>query len=270
MRYTNINGKLLPAADAVVPVDNRALRYGYGVFETILCLDGVLQLKKYHWERLFDGVQRLNLLLPPFMDALSIEQETLKTIKKNNLQHRCRVRIQMFADGGGLYDGTSSRAQYIIECFPLEVQTIKLNEAGLQVGLAENLFKSTDALANLKTCNALLYVMAAQQAKQNKWNDALVCNTDGNVIESTIANIFWIKGDTVYTPPLTEGCIAGVMRRHIMSKIPVVEQTLSPSLLYGADSVFLTNAIRRVKWVNYIGNHSFQLGMIPAIYQKIF
>ena len=155
----------------------------------------------------------------------------------------------------------------VIECFPLENGALQLNENGLVVGIASGLNKSLDSLSNLKSCNALIYAMGARQARMNKWNDTLISNTEGNIIESTIANIFWIKNEAVFTPPLKDGCVAGVMRRHIMEKTPVQEKSLTRDELLSADEVFLTNAIKPVRWVGEIDGRKYvnkQNGKIHA------
>src|SRR5690606_32293995 len=118
----------------------------------------------------------------------------------------------------------------------------------------------------LKTCAALPYTIAAQQATARGWNDALILNHQHRIIESAIANIFWVKDEQLYTTPLSEGCIAGVMRRHLLTAsakmgILIQEIPLTQKELHQADEVFLTNAIRRMKWVKEIADsvysHSF-------------
>ena len=145
----------------------------------------------------------------------------------------------------------------MIECFRLNEEATLYIANGLQLGIAEGIAKSNDALANLKSCNALVYAIAARQAKAHKWNDALMLNTAGNIIESTIANIFLVKDNVIYTPPLSEGCIAGVMRRYVMEHARVTEHVLTHDALMQADEVFLTNAIKRIKWVAQIANKQY-------------
>jgi len=164
------------------------------------------------------------------------------------------VRLQVYAESGGLYDIKNQKPGFIIECFPLEPSSIELNNNGVIVGIATGLQKSTDALSNLKTCSGLIYAMAARQAASEKWNDALICNSNNIIIESTIANIFWIKDKGVYTPPLSDGCIAGVMRRHVITQlagkgIHIQERSLDLHAALHADEMFLTNAVKRIKWV---------------------
>ena len=232
----------------------------------MLVRQGKIALFRYHTGRLFAGINQLNFELPAFVTAERLEADILDTVKKNGLEALCRVRLQVFAGGGGLYGNEVTKSGYLIECFPLSEEATQYNEHGLVIGIAEGLAKSTDSLSNLKSCNALVYAMAARQAKGNKWNDALLLNTIGNVIESTIANIFWVKGGVVFTPPLTEGCIAGVMRRYIMDKLPhIVQQPLTIHAVMDADEIFLTNAIKRVKWVGVAGSRKYSNKMSASL-----
>lgn len=275
MKYLNINGRIANIDTPVLQADNRSFRYGYGLFETMLLTNGEIQLKDLHWERLFKGMKQLGFDIPIHLTAALLEQQVLHTADKNNAAALCRIRLQVFPGNGGLYDGDSFQPEYIIECFPLEKPVMQLNENGLVAGIAEGLHKSADSLSHLKTSNALVYAAATRQAKQYKWNDALITNTAGHIIESTIANIFWIKGEQVYTPSLSEGCIAGVMRHHIIQRLAaqnmVVQETpLSKGLLMDADEVFLSNAIRRIKWVKEIENRVYTNTFTQKLYNTIF
>ena len=259
--FINLNGRILEADDAGLPHDNRAFRYGFGLFETLLCCNGAIELAHYHWHRLFAGMKQLHFTVPKLFTPAFLEQEILKIVKKNKLEALCRIRLQVWPGNGGLYDA-GDPLQYLIECFALDEQVIALNDNGLVIGIAEGIAKSCDILANLKTCNALPYAVAARQAKANRWNDALLLNDKGRIAESTIANIFWVKEARIYTPPLTEGCINGVMRRHLfhtsfLKSFLIEEALLTPGILQDADEIFLTNAIRKIKWVSDYDGKSY-------------
>jgi len=269
LHYANLNGKITEAENAMVSANNRAFRYGYGLFETMLVMDGKIALRQYHWERLIAGLKALRLDLPKLLTTTVLEEEVLKTVRKNKLEQLCRVRLQVYADSGGLFDGHSNHPQYIIECFPLEEHTTQLNETGLVMGIAKGLMKANDSIANHKTTNALVYALAAQQVKENKWNDALILNNTGNIIETTIANIFWIKDNIIYTPPLSEGCISGVMRRYIIEHASIIEQPLTHEDLKHADGVFISNAIRRIKWVAAIGDNIYSKNAVVAFLKSM-
>lgn len=263
----------MQSQEAAVPADNRAFRYGYGLFETMLVKDGHIRLAGWHMERLLTGMEQLHFSVPAHF-AACLSSELVRTVKKNKLEQICRVRLQVYPGSGGLYDHTAQQPGFVIECFPLEAHVTALNTNGLVTGIATGITKAADSLSHLKTCNALVYAMAAQQARLQKWNDALICNTDSQIIESTIANLFWIKNDQVYTPPLSAGCIAGVMRRYLLQELPqagwaVTEQPLTPEALAAADEVFLTNAIRGIKWVKEVNGNGFSCDMVQQIAANI-
>ena len=271
MEYININGKISSIDNVHLPVDNGAFRYGYGLFETMLIQNGAIQHKDNHLIRLFAGIHVLQLESPGHLKPEWLADQVLLTVKRNNAETLCRVRLQLFAGSGGLYGPEIAKTGFIIECFELDERILQLNENGLVAGIAEGLNKSIDSLSNLKTCNALLYAIAARQARNNKWNDALIRNTTGNIIESTIGNIFWVKRGIVHTPPLSEGCIAGVMRQYISAQLPdAVAKTLTVTELMDADEVFLTNSIRRIKWIGSIDGKRYTNSQTKLIFQKCF
>ena len=81
MNYINLNGKITNTADAGMPIDNGAFRYGYGLFETMLVQDGLISLWQYHMDRLFAGVKQLYFVIPALMSPEYLEKEVLQTVK---------------------------------------------------------------------------------------------------------------------------------------------------------------------------------------------
>lgn len=274
MKQININGRFYKDTSAGVPYDSRAVRFGFGLFETILVLDGKMQLIDYHWDRLYAGIAQLKLEMPELMTREWMADEIMRTVKKNQMEKLCRVRFQIYAGKGGLFDGQSPWTEFIIDCQTIEPSIVQLNEQGLTLVYAEDLLKSMDSIANLKTSNAMIYALAARQATARKVDNAIMLNTNNNPIETTLANIYCIKGDTIYTPPLSEGPIAGVMRRHVMQQLPekgftIIEQPFTKDFLKSADAVFTTNAVRRMKWVASIEDKQYQIGKILDVYDNI-
>ena len=130
-----------------------------------------------------------------------------------------------------------------------------INNNGLIIDIFPDARKSIDAFSNLKSANYLPYVMAAVWAKENKLNDALILNQHDRICDATIANVFWVKNNNIHTPSLSEGCVAGVMRKQILdlgfriSDFQVTESHLTEDILLNADEVFLTNVITGIRWV---------------------
>jgi branched-chain amino acid aminotransferase len=270
----NHNGTLCAADEASVPFNNRAFRYGYGLFETILVREGAIPLAAYHWERLFSGLPLLGFALPDDFSPDFLEEQVLRCVAANSLEHLCRVRLQVYGGRGDLAAEEREAPGFIVECFPLDSDLLPLNREGLRVGLAEGVRKAADVLSGLKTTSALLYLHAARQARRRQWDDALILNTQGHIVESSIANIFWIKEEKLFTPPLEDGCVAGVMRRFVMERaaaagISLSEQSLTTDLLADADEVFLTNAIRGIKWVGSVEGHAYDHRVVEEWYPAL-
>jgi len=248
--YYSINGKTQRAKDSIIPPDNAAFRAGMGLIETVLWQYDALQLWDQHFERLSQGMVALHLKMPAHTNQKSLEKEIIHLIKQNNITASARVRIQFFGGGGGIFSDAALQAQYIIEVYTIEERLPYLNEHGLCVGFAEGLEKCHNSISHLKTANGLVYAQAAIQARQQRCNDMMISNNNGHIIESSIANLFWVKDKTIYTPPLTDGCVGGVFRAFLLQKYPEIKlQSVDKDTLKAADEVFLANAIRRIKWI---------------------
>jgi branched-chain amino acid aminotransferase len=90
----------------------------------------------------------------------------------------------------------------------------------------------------------------------------LLLNTNNKIADSTIANVFIIRNNEIKTPALTEGCVNGVMRKHIIetlkhNSIRVVETIVNIEDIASADEIFLTNAIKGIMWVRQFGNNHY-------------
>lgn len=254
MNYVVSNGRLVDREIAGLLPDDHSYRYGDGLFETMKVADGNILLKEYHFERLLNGFKSLKFTVPSLFTLPKIETQIIDLCTRNNCERLARARLSVSRGSGGLFD-CDNNFSYLIECWPLEQKG--LNENGLMIDVFPDSRKSIDNFSNLKSANYLPYVMAAVWAKENKLNDALVLNSNERICDSTIANVFWVKNDKIFTPPLTEGCVAGVLRRAILDfrfgiwdvGFEIVEAPLTEEILLGADEVFLTNATSGIRWI---------------------
>jgi branched-chain amino acid aminotransferase len=260
--YVSINGKIQNAEQAAIAIDNRTFRYGIGLFETLLAINNEVQQLSFHWNRLQQGLQLLDFQIPSFFNEASLLISIQGILNKNKHNKYARIRIQFFANTGGILETQQNTGNYLIETSAIDASICELNENGLVVGIHTLYKKEIDPLSAYKINGRICYAMAAQEAKEKKWNDALVQNSKENIIESSISNIFWIKDKTVYTPPISEGCIAGIRRSNWICTfkekgIPIIEMPLSKEMLLEADEVFLTNSIRKIRWVYTIENNIY-------------
>lgn len=266
------NGKFTDADKAVLPGSNRSYRYGDGLFETMKVKDGVIQLAASHMERLFDGMSILKMDVPALVTKDKLMDIILELCKQNRCEALARVRLSVSRGNGGLYD-EDRKLQYLVECWPLNQSVNRVNENGLVIDIFPDAAKSTDRFSNLKSANFLVYSMAAVYAKENKLNDCLVLNANGKIADSTIANLFLVKGDTIFTPALSEGCVNGVMRKYLLESLAAsnyqVEETIvSAEDLLAADEVFLSNAINGIRWVQRFRDKIYSHMKTMEIYRR--
>ena len=263
MEFVLINGNIVEKNKAGLFLDDHSYRYGDGLFETMKIVKGSILLEDYHLERLFSGLETLRFKIPTFFTNQKISEQVTEVCKKNNCEELAKVRLSVSRGSGGLYD-CDDKISYLIESSPLEQNHNAFKENGLIIDIFPHARKSTDKFSNLKSANYLPYVMAAIWAKENKLDEALVLNQHERICDATIANIFWVKDEKIFTPSLSEGCVAGVMRKKILelpaldSGLFVQESVLTEHILLQADEVFLTNAITGIRWVKECGGKTYK------------
>ncbi|MBC7887981.1 MAG: aminotransferase class IV family protein [Ferruginibacter sp.] len=271
MNYFNYNGKIYKEGSPVIGADSRGLRYGDGLFETMKMRQAKLICEDEHFSRLWKGLNVLQFDIPKHFTVERMKEEIYSLAKKNDQETAARIRLNIVRGNGGLYDVKSHVPAYIIQTWPLAESNEEWNSNGLVLGIYEAAKKSCDILSNLKHNNYLPYVLAALAAKKEKWNDAIILNTNGRICDTTIANIFCIKDNLVYTPSLNEGCVAGIMRKMLIKNLlrenrEFIEKELTVVDLLTADEVFLTNSIYNIRWVQRIGDISYR----NMVTQEIF
>lgn len=268
------DGKFIPSNDPVIGPDSRAFRYGDGVFETIRLVPGKIPLWDYHCSRFLKGMETLGFELPAFFAPETLSEKIFQLIRKNEIKGQARVRVMFFRDNGGVFDLISNKPHYLIQAWELPMNYQRLNENGLDIVIFPNARKSTDYLANLKSNNFLCYLQGAAYARQQQANEALVLNSFERIADACTANVFWVKQGEVFTNPLSEGPVAGVMRAWLLEQLPlknmsIREEILTEELLMEADEIFLTNATYGIRWVKSLGSRQFVHTITRDLYQNI-
>jgi branched-chain amino acid aminotransferase len=270
MSYFNFNGKILAANTSTIGPENRGVRYGDGLFETIKMKEGKLLFEDDHFARLWKGLKVLQFDLPKHFTPESLQEQIVAVAKKNDHMKSARIRLNVFRGDGSLYDAVNLSPNYFIQTWALLENSGELNNNGLVMGIYPDAKKTYDILSNLKHNNYLPYLMGALHAKKEKWNDAIILNSAGRICDTTIANIFIIKDEVIYTPSLTEACVAGVMRNYIIRNskstgFELIEKELTQEDVLNADEVFITNTIRNIQWIQSINNKTYSNTVIKKI-----
>ena len=250
----NFNGTLESPENFTFTINNRAFKYGDGIFETVKVLNNNLVFWEDHYFRLMSSMRMLRMKIPMSFTLEFLEAEILKTIKSQEASSSFRVRLSVYRQDGGLYTPTTNNIDYLIEVSPLNIQ----EKTTYTVDLFKDFHNYSGLLSTVKTNNRMLNTLASVFASENDLDNAILLNEKKGVVEATNGNIFIVKGNTIKTPALTEGCIKGITRGKIIEIITknvdfeVEETSISPFEIQKADEVFITNAITGIQIVtNY-------------------
>ncbi|CAI8380836.1 MAG: Aminodeoxychorismate lyase [Polaribacter sp. SA4-10] len=250
----NFNGTLESPENFTLTINNRAFKYGDGIFETVKVLNNSVVFWEDHYFRLMSSMRMLRMKIPMSFTLEFLEAEILKTVKSQEASTSFRVRLSIYRQDGGLYTPTSNNIDYLIEVSPLKIQ----EKVSYTIDLFKDFYNYSGLLSTVKTNNRMLNTLASVFASENDLDNAILLNEKKGVVEATNGNIFIVKGNTIKTPALTEGCIKGITRGKVIEIITkntdfeVEETSISPFEIQKADEVFITNAIAGVQIVtNY-------------------
>lgn len=233
---------------------SRGYRYGDGFFESCKLSDGRILQLPLHADRIRKSALLLKLNLPTWWDEISWETTVLKACKDANFAS-ARIRLTIFRDADGLYTPNDSNACMVTEINETKgVGPYQWNEEGLNIGTYKELVKNSNYTSTLKTCSALVYTLAGIYAKEHGLDDVVIFNEYGRPCESVSSNIFVVKGEFLLTPPISEYCIDGVMRKVIMQLADaygysIQERPISEIDLSASEEIFTTSATRGINWV---------------------
>lgn len=237
-----LNGQFVPEAQAVVSAFDRSFLYGDGLFETLRVMNGVPLDWDAHWRRLAAGAETLRIKLPFASDFLLAQARELS--RQNQLPEAIlRLTLSRGVGQRGYSPRGADKPTLVMSLHaapPLgpTAPQWKLHTASLRL-------PAGDVLAACKSANKLLHVLARAEAEAAGADDALLLNALGDVVEASSANLFWVEGGALHTPPLSSGALPGVTRAKVLAEahaqaLPVHETTLRPERIRQAEGCFLT------------------------------
>jgi branched-chain amino acid aminotransferase len=233
---------------------SRGYRYGDGFFESCKLANGRILQLPLHGDRIRKSALLLKLHLPTWWDEISWETSVLKACKDAKMD-AARIRLTIFRDAEGLYTPTNSNVCMVTEInAETGIGPYQWKEEGLHIGTYKELVKNSNYTSTLKTCSALIYTLAGIYAKEHGLDDVVIFNEFGRPCESVSSNIFVVKGEFLLTPPISEYCIDGVMRKVIMQLADAYgyslqERPISEIDLSASEEIFTTSATRGISWV---------------------
>lgn len=252
----NINGELVQHSESTITSANRGYKFGDALFETLKVVNGKIFFWEDHYFRLMASMRILRMDIPMNFTMEFLQEEILKTVEANELiASTARVRFNVDRGIGGKYlPSEDSQVGYNIQVEPHDNPFYTIDDHSIyEVDLYKDYYQAPGLLSGLKSNNKAINVIGSIYASENRLDNCLILNTNKSVIEALNGNIFWVKGDTVKTPPLEDGCLKGVMRKQIVDLLSkdvnlyFEETSLSPFELQKADELFITNVIQGIR-----------------------
>ncbi len=247
----NFNGTLQDTT-MLLSTTNRSFLYGDGVFETVKVVDGKVLFVEDHYFRLMSSLRIVRMKIPMIFTLEYFEAQLLSLVQALKIEDSARVRFTVFRNEGGYYTPTDSTVSFVIQASALPNKEYTCVSTKYEVDLYKDFLVTKHLLSTLKTNSKMIQITASIFAQENQLDSCLLINDSKNVVEATNGNLFMLMGNSLITPPVSEGCLNGIMRKQIMNLakkiegIEMVELPISPFDLQKADGLFVTNVIQGV------------------------
>ena len=260
-----LNGDFFLTSMAQIPAGDRGFLYGDGLYETIRVHDARPFLWEWHMMRFTDSAVSLGITQPQTTESLLGNVNEL--IRRNSMSESV-IRIALSRGVGERGYGVTGEEQptlLITQHSPptTPAQPLSLVNTSARVAIG-------DPLAKVKSANKLGSILAKRDAVDQGADDGLILNSDGNVTETSSANLFWMEGGTLHTPPVSDSVLPGVTRRLVIELASALGQTVreesvASDRLQQADAVFVTSAATGVIAVGQVNGCA--IGTHPLVYQ---
>jgi len=247
----NFNGNVTSEDNLLT--NNRGLLYGDSVFETVKILDGKILYIEDHYFRLMASMRIVRMEIPMNFTMEYFEEQLLILAKAANLEKSSRARITIFRNQGGFYLPKDNTVSFLIHIAALENSVYQIEKENYEVELYKDFIVTKHLLSTIKSSNRMINVTGSIFADENGYDNCLLINDDKNVIEALNGNLFMLMGNKLITPPISEGCLNGVMRKQVLAlarkieSLEVTEEPISPFDLQKADELFVTNVIKGIQ-----------------------
>jgi len=270
----NFNGDIV-SHDASLLAQNRAFLYGDAVFETVKIAGSKILFLEDHYFRLMSSMRVVRMEIPMNFTMEYFEEQILFLAKIKNLEISARARITVYRNDGGYYLPQNNTVSFLISAESLGNTLYSINQKEYEVDLFKDFYVARQLLSSIKTTNKIINITGSIFANENGLDNCLLLNDSKNVIEALQGNIFMLKGNTLITPPVSEGCLNGVMRKQILAlakkieNLEVVEEVISPFDLQKADELFITNVIKGIQPITKYRKKEFTVNLSKKLVQKL-
>jgi len=260
----NFNGTLVEQ-DSNILTNNRAFLYGDAVFETVKIINSKILFLEDHYFRLMASMRIVRMEIPMDFTMEYFEEQIMSLVKQNSLSASSRARITVFRNDGGYYLPKTNSISFLVHAAALDSQVYVYDEKEYEIDLFKDFYVTKQLLSSIKTTNRILNITASIFAAENGLDNCLLLNDSKNIVEAIQGNVFMLMGNKLITPPVSEGCLNGIMRKQILrlakeiNDLEVSEEVISPFDLQKADELFITNVIKGIQPITKYRKKSFKI-----------
>ena len=247
----NYNGKLVEQSAQMIE-NNRGFLFGDAVFETLKVSNNTLLFLEDHYLRLMAAMRICRMEIPMNFTMEFLEEQVASLMAKVSFSN-ARVRITVFRIGSGFYTPDSNNVEFVITAQSLSSSKYQVYSEPYEVELFKDFHLTKQLLSTIKTNNKMIHSLAGIFAKENEYSNCLLINEEKNIVEAIQSNLFMKIGNKLVTPPISDGCQNGIMRKQIIKLLQknemviIEEKSISPFDLQKADELFLTNVVSGIQ-----------------------
>jgi len=223
-----------------------------------------------HYFKLMASMRMFSLKIPMYFTQEFLEHQILKTIKSNDYKNN--LKVELFVSKKILDKTPANQIDFLIRVTPLTFEIINEN---YEVELFKDFYINKDKLSNLNFIANPLLETAKNFMLDFNYDNVLLLNNDKNIVEAIDCNLFLILGNNIITPPLTDGCKNGIIRKKIIdivkndNVLKIIERSVSPFEIQKCDEIFLTNTLNGVISVKKYRKKEFKSTLGEKLSRKL-
>lgn len=271
----NHNGALTSSQSPVFTAQNRGLLFGDAVFETLRYSQDHIHFWEDHYFRLMAAMRIFRMDIPMTFTPEFLEQECLRVVQaQSETAPAWRIRLTVYRKDGGAYLPTTRDVDYVIVAKALDSEYY-LSAENYKVALFNDYYLQKSMLSNLKSNNKALQVIGSIFMQEQGFDNGILVNDEKEVVEFLNGNLFIVEDGKLRTPPISSGCLDGIMRKQIIRiakklDISCVEEAISPFDLQRVQELFMTNAIVGIQPVTNYRRTTYDKSITLKLKQGLF
>lgn len=270
----NCNGTIQDSSTIAIE-NNRGFLFGDAVFETVKVINNKVLFAEDHYFRLMASMRICRMEIPMNFTLEYFEEQFLSIANSLAIADSCRARMTFFRNADGFYLPKSQNVGFIVTAQEIDEKGYSIATDFYEVELYKDFYVSKHLLSTLKTTNKMINITGSIFAKENDYHNCILLNDDKNVVEALNGNIFMKMGNAIITPPISDGCLNGIMRKQLVAIInkmegfECVEKSISPFDLQKSDELFITNVITGIQPITKYRKKEFGFDFALQLNEKL-